>query len=70
MLSQQFPLKTMFMAVAGRPVHHLDFNGKIFMERVSSTCFITSTIAHSNFRDDTLANNAIKHEMKRSHQFD
>ena len=51
----------MFMTATVQPVPHLDFNCKIFMERLLLTRFITSATAHSNFCDDALVNEAIKH---------
>ena len=60
MLSRRFPIKTMFMGVVGRPIPHREFDGKIFMERVSRTKFVTTATAHTNFSDDALVNDAIK----------
>ena len=60
MLSRRFPIKTMFMGVVGRPIPHRRFNGKIFMERVSKTKYVTSATSHTNFSDDALVNDAIK----------
>ena len=60
MLSRRYPVKSMFMGVVGRPVPHRQFDGKIFMERVSETKFITKCTAHTNFSDDALINSEIK----------
>ena len=48
------------MGVVGRPVPHRQFDGKIFLERVSKTKYITMCTAHSNFSDDALINAQIK----------
>ena len=60
MLSRRFPIKTMFMGVVGRPIPHRDFDGKIFMERVSRTKLVATATAHTNFSDDALVNDAMK----------
>ena len=60
MLSRRFPIKSMFMGVVGRPVAHRQFDGKIFLERVSKTKYITMCTAHTNFSDDALVNAEIK----------
>ena len=60
MLSRRYPVKSMFMGVVGRPLPHRNFDGKIFLERVSKRKFIQKCTAHTNFSDDTLVNNEIK----------
>ena len=48
------------MGVVGRPIPHRGFDGKIFLERVSKTKYITMCTAHTNFSDDALVNAEIK----------
>ena len=60
MLSRRYPIKFMFMGVVGRPIPHRGFDGKIFLERVSKTKYITMCTAHTNFSDDALVNAEIK----------
>ena len=60
MLSRRFPIKTMFMAVVGRPLPHRNFNGKIHIERVSETKYISKCTAHTNFSDDAVINAEMK----------
>ena len=60
MLSRRYPIKTMFMAVVGRPLPHRNFNGKIHIERVSETKFISKCTAHTNFSDDAIVNDELK----------
>ena len=60
MLSRRFPVKTMFMAVVGRPIPHRNFDGKIHIERVSKSRILTSATAHTNFTHDAISNGAIK----------
>ena len=60
MLSRRFPVKTMFMAVVGRPLAHRNFDGKIHLERVSKTRKIGTRTSHHNFSDDVIVNDEIK----------
>ena len=60
MLSQRFPVKSMFMGVVGRPIPYHNFDGKIFLERVSKKRYISKCTAHSNFSDDAIVNAEIK----------
>ena len=48
------------MGVVARPIPHRNFNGKIFLERVSETKYVTSTTAHTNFSDDVIVNDDIE----------
>ena len=48
------------MGVVGRPMKHRGFDGKILLERVSKTKYITKCTAHTNFSDDALVNTEIK----------
>ena len=48
------------MGVVDQPIPHRQFNGKIFMEGVSRTHYVTTATAHTNFSDDALVNGAIK----------
>ena len=52
MLSRRFPIKAMFMGVVGRPIPHRNFNGKIFLERVSERIPVSKITSHQNFTDD------------------
>ena len=60
MLSRWYPVKLMFMGVVGRPVPHRNFDGKIFLERVSERKYISKCTAHTNLSDDALVNAEIK----------
>ena len=60
MLSRRFPVKSMFMGVVGRPVPHRNFDGRIFLERVSKRKYIQTCTSHTNFSDDALINGEIK----------
>ena len=60
MLSRRFPIKTMFMGVVARPLPHRNFSGKIYMKQVSTTKYLQTATAHTNFSDDALVNDAIK----------
>ena len=53
-------MKTMFMAVVGRPLTYRGFNGKMHMEQVSKTKYISKCTAHTNFSDDAVVNVDIK----------
>ena len=48
------------MAIVGRPLPHCNFNGKIYIEHVSETKFISKCTAHTNFSDDALVNVELK----------
>lgn len=41
MLSYRFSVKSMFMGVVGRPVPHRNFDGNIFLGRVSKKKYIS-----------------------------
>ena len=43
MLSRRFLVKTSFMRIVARPQKHHDFNGKIFMKRVSKQRYLGTT---------------------------
>ena len=60
MLMQRYPIKTMLLAVVGRPLPHRNFNGKIYMERVSKEKFVATKTAQSNFLFDAVINSEIK----------
>ena len=66
MLSRRFPIKAMFMGVVGRPIPHRNFNGKIFLERVSERIPVSKITSHQNFTDDVIINQAIKNGEWRS----
>lgn len=57
------------MVVVGRPIPHRNFDGNIFLESVSKTEYVTKATAHTNFTDDTIANNMLK-GGKWKHLFD
>ena len=59
MLSRRFPVKSMVMGVVGLPVPHRNFDGRIFLERVSKRKYIQTCTSHTNFSDDTLINGEI-----------
>ena len=46
MLSRRFPVKSMFMGVVGRTIVHRNFDGKIFLKRVSKKKFIAMCTAN------------------------
>ena len=48
------------MAVVARPIPHRNFDGKVFMERVSKTKYIQKETAHKNFSDDAIINDILK----------
>ena len=48
------------MGVVGRPVPHRNFDGRIFLERVSKRKYIQTCTFHTNFSDDALINGEIK----------
>ena len=60
MLSRRFPIKAMFMGVVGRPIPHRNFDGKIFLERVSERIPVSKITSHQNFSDDVIINQGIK----------
>ena len=51
------------MAAIGRPVPHRNFDGKIFLERVSKSRFVSKYTDHSNFSDNAIINMEIKMGM-------
>ena len=60
MRSRRFPIKSMFMGVVGRPIHHRQFNGKILLERISEQFSITRLGSHTSFTDDAIMNGMIR----------
>ena len=56
MLPRRFPIKSMCMGVVGSPIPYYNFNGNIFLERVSKRRFIQKCLSHTNFTDDALLN--------------
>ena len=66
MLSRRFPIKAMFMGVVGRPIPHRNFDGKIFLERVSERIPVSKITSHKNFSDDVIINQGIKNGEWRS----
>jgi len=63
MRSRRYPIKTMFMGCVGRPRKDKNFDGKIFLERISETSLVTEQTrktANQNFSDDVLVNSEIK----------
>ena len=60
MLSWRFPVKSIFIGVVGRPIPYHNFDGKIFLERVSKKRYISKCTAHSNFSDDAIVHAEIK----------
>ena len=59
-ISRRFPVKSMFLGVVGRPIPHRQFDGRILLERVSTTEPVTRQTATTNFSDDIFINNTIK----------
>ena len=54
------------MGVAGHSTPHLQFNGKIRIERVRKIRYIHKIMAHTNFSHDSLINSEMKHGNWRS----
>lgn len=50
---------SMFMGVVGIPLPHRQFNGKIFLNRVSIRNYIQKYTAYTNFTDNALINDEI-----------
>ena len=50
----------MFMGVVARPRPDKNFDGRIFLERVSKNTTIGKLTAHTNFSDDVLINQQLK----------
>ena len=54
------------MGVVGRPIPHRNFDGKIFLERVSERIPVSKITSHQNFSDDVIINQGIKNGEWRS----
>ena len=59
-MPRRFPVKTMFMGIVARPQKHHDFNGKIFMKRVSKKRYLGTMTNHGNFSEDAIIISQIK----------
>ena len=60
MLSRRFPVKTMIMGVVGRPIPHRNFDGRIHLERISKTKYLSTCTANRDFSHDIGVNEALK----------
>ena len=50
----------MFMELVVRPLPYHQFDGEIFIERVSKDKYIQTCIAHTNFSEEVVINREIK----------
>ena len=58
--SRRFPIKAMFMGVVARPQPHRNFDGKIFLRRVSTQKKLKRNVTNQNFTHDAMINSHLK----------
>ena len=59
-ISRRFPVKSMFLGVAGRPLPRILFNSKALLKQASEEVLVTKLISRQSFIDDIFINCAIK----------
>lgn len=58
--SRRFAIKVMFLGVVACPHQEREFDGRVFLERISKPKTVTRTSRNKNFSVDVLVNDAIK----------
>ena len=55
-VSRRHPVKVMYLGVVARPRENFDFDGRVYLERVSKKKVITKETTHTRFTDDVIMN--------------
>ena len=61
--SRRYPVKVMYLGVVASPHPNHDFDGRVFLKRVSNTKTLTRSTRNKRFSIDVLVNDALKNGM-------